>query len=242
MRILLVGVERSETRFVARALREQAYAVDLAEGGEQALKLASEIDYDSILLDSGLPRFDGLQACRELRCWGVTSPVLMLASPSPLDQRVKWFEAGADGCLTKPFAVAELVARVRASVRRRYGKSQSLLNCADLELDQHRRRVDRGGVRISLTPREFAVLELLLLRSPDTVPRTEIMEHVWGAPPEANMNLVEVYVSRLRQKIDWGRSVKLIRTVPGAGYRLDDEPVRLAHSPARSRLGLVPTN
>jgi DNA-binding response OmpR family regulator len=223
MRILLVGVERSEARFVARALREQAYAVDLAEDGDKALKLASEIDYDSILLDSGPPRFDGVQACRELRYWGVESPVLMLTSRVPLEQRVKWFEAGADGYLTKPFAVAELVARVRALVRRRYGKGQSLLNCADLELDQHRHRVDRGGVRISLTPKEFAVLELLLLRSPDTVLRAEIAEHVWGAPLEVNMNLVEVYISRLRQKIDGAHSVKLIRTVPGTGYRLDDD-------------------
>lgn len=224
MRILLIEVEQKEARFVARALHEQAYAVDLATGSDRTLRLASEVDYDTILLRSWLPQVDGVQMCQQLRNRGVNSPVLMLASRAPVEQRVKWFEAGADGYLMEPFAVAELVARVRALVRRRYGKGQSLLSCADLELDQHRRRVDRNGVRVPLTSKEFAVLQLLLLRSPHIVPRSEIAEHVWGTPFDANKNLVEVYISRLRQKVDDGHSVKLIRTVPGAGYRLDDVP------------------
>ena len=222
MKILLIEAERKEARFVARALHEQAYAVDVAEGGKRALKLASEIDYDSILLDWRLPQLDGIQVCQQLRSWGVNSPVMMLTSRAPVKQRVQWLDAGADAYLMKPFAVAELVARVRALVRRRYGKSESPLSCADLELDQHRRRVNRGGVRIPLTPTEFALLELLLLRCPDIVPRSEIVEHVWDTPFEADRNLVEVYISRLRQKIDYGHSVKLIQSVPGAGYRLDD--------------------
>src|SRR6516164_2728074 len=152
MRILLIEVERKEARFVARALHEQTYAVDVAECGKRALKLASEIDYDSILLDWRLPQLDGIQLCQELRCWRVNTPVLMLTSRAPVKQRVKWLEAGADAYLMKPFAVAELVARVRALVRRRYGKSESPLSCTDLELDQCQRRAQRGSVRIPLTP------------------------------------------------------------------------------------------
>jgi DNA-binding response OmpR family regulator len=222
MKILLIEVERKEARFVARALREQAYAVDVAEGGKQALELASEVDYDTVILGSRLGSVDGTQVCQELRRDGVNSPVLMLTSRAPVEQRVRWFEAGADGYLTKPFAVAELTARVRALVRRRYGKSHSPLSCADLELDQYRRRAQRGGVRIPLTPTEFALLELLLLCCPDIVPRGEIVEHVWDTRFEANRNLVDVYISRLRQKIDYGHSIKLIQSVPGAGYRLGD--------------------
>lgn len=203
-----------------RALHEQAYAVDVAEGAEQALKLASMIDYDSILVDWRLPQLEGIQVCQEMRCSGVKSPVLMLTSRAPVQQRLKWLEAGADAYLMKPFAVAELVARVRALVRRRYGKSELLLSCADLELDPHRRHVNRGGIRVPLTPTEFALLELLLLRSPDITPRSEIVEHVWGTRFEVNRNLVKVYISRLRQKIDHGHSIKLIRSLPGTGYCL----------------------
>jgi DNA-binding response OmpR family regulator len=219
MKILLIEIEHKEARFVARALHEQAYAVDVAEGEKRALKLASTTDYDGILVD-WRSQLNGIQVCQELRSWGVNSPVLMLTSRAPVSQRVKWLEAGADGYLMKPFAVAELVARVRALVRRRYGKSGSMLTCADLDLDQYRRRVERRGVRIPVTPTEFALLELLLLRSPDIVPRREIVEHIWNTRVEANPNLVEVYISRLRRKIDHRQSTRLIQSVPGVGYRL----------------------
>ena len=222
MRILLVEDERKVASFVARALREQAYAVDVADNGERALELASETDYDTILLDLRLPRLDGIQVCQELRRRGVNSPVLMLTARGMVEQRVEGLDAGADDYLTKPFALKELLARVRALVRRGFRKSDVMLRCDDLELDRHRRRVNRGGVPIPLTSKEFALLELLLLRSSETVPRSEIVEHVWDAQFDSGTNLVEVYINRLRQKIDHGHA-KLIQTVRGVGYRLGKE-------------------
>ena len=223
MRILLVEDERKVASFVARALREQAYAVDVAETGERALELASETDYDTILLDLRLPRLDGIQVCQELRRRGVNSPVLMLTARGMVEQRVEGLDAGADDYLTKPFALVELLARVRALVRRGFRKSDVVLRCDDLELDRHRRRVHRGGVPIPLTSKEFALLELLLLRAAETVPRSEIVEHVWDAQFDSGTNLVEVYINRLRQKIDQGHNAKLIQTVRGVGYRLGKE-------------------
>jgi DNA-binding response OmpR family regulator len=223
MRILLVEDERKVASFVARALREQAYAVDVAETGERALELASETDYDTILLDLRLPRLDGIQVCQELRRRGVNSPVLMLTARGMVEQRVEGLDAGADDYLTKPFALVELLARVRALVRRGFRKSDVVLRCDDLELDRHRRRVHRGGVPIPLTSKEFALLELLLLRTSETVPRSEIVEHVWDAQFDSGTNLVEVYINRLRQKIDYGHAAKLIQTVRGVGYRLGKE-------------------
>ena len=223
MRILLVEDERKVASFVARALREQAYAVDVAETGERALELASGTDYDTILLDLRLPRLDGIQVCQELRRRGVNSPVLMLTARGMVEQRVEGLDAGADDYLTKPFALVELLARVRALVRRGFRKSDVVLRCDDLELDRHRRRVHRGGVPIPLTSKEFALLELLLLRAAETVPRSEIVEHVWDAQFDSGTNLVEVYINRLRQKIDQGHNAKLIQTVRGVGYRLGKE-------------------
>jgi two-component system copper resistance phosphate regulon response regulator CusR len=223
MRILLVEDERKVASFVARALREQAYAVDVAETGERALELASETDYDTILLDLRLPRLDGIQVCQELRRRGVNSPVLMLTARGMVEQRVEGLDAGADDYLTKPFALVELLARVRALVRRGFRKSDVVLRCDDLELDRHRRRVHRSGVPIPLTSKEFALLELLLLRASETVPRSEIVEHVWDAQFDSGTNLVEVYINRLRQKIDHGHTAKLIQTVRGVGYRLGKE-------------------
>jgi len=223
MRILLVEDERKVASFVARALREQAYAVDVAETGERALELASETDYDTILLDLRLPRLDGIQVCQELRRRGVNSPVLMLTARGMVEQRVEGLDAGADDYLTKPFALVQLLARVRALVRRGFRKSDVVLRCDDLELDRHRRRVHRGGVAIPLTSKEFALLELLLLRASETVPRSEIVEHVWDAQFDSGTNLVEVYINRLRQKIDHSHPVKLIQTVRGVGYRLGKE-------------------
>jgi DNA-binding response OmpR family regulator len=220
MRILLVEDERRVASFVARALREQAYAVDVAESGERALSVAAEVPYDTILLDLRLPDRDGIEVCRLLRRRGVNSPILMLTARGMVEQRVEGLDAGADDYLTKPFAVAELLARVRALIRRGFQKSAAVLSAADLELDRHRRRVQRAGTAIPLTSKEFALLELMLLRAPEIVPRSEILEHVWDAHFDSGTNLVEVYVNRLRQKIDYDRALKLIHTVRGVGYRL----------------------
>jgi DNA-binding response OmpR family regulator len=223
MRILLVEDERKVASFVARALREQAYAVDVAETGARGLALAWETSYDTILLDLRLPDMDGLAVCRELRRRRVNAPVLMLTARGLVEQRVEGLDAGADDYLTKPFAVAELLARVRALVRRGLQKSDANLRAGDLELDRHRRRVQRGGVNVPLTSKEFALLELLLLRAPEIVPRTEIVEHIWDAHFDSGTNLVEVYINRLRQKIDHDQPAKLIHTVRGVGYRLGRE-------------------
>ena len=220
MRILLVEDERKVASFVARALRENAYAVDVAATGEEGFELASENPYDAILLDVRLPGMSGIELCRKLRQSEIQAPILMLTARSLVEQRVEGLDAGADDYLTKPFALAELQARVRALVRRGIRRGEAKLHCAERELDRHRRSVTRGAKSVSLTSKEFALLELLLLRAPDVVPRSEIIEHVWDAHFDSDTNLVEVYMNRLRQKIDQGRAVKLLHTHRGVGYRL----------------------
>ena len=220
MRILLVEDERKVASFIARALRENSYAVDIAENGEKALELNSDVTYDAILLDVRLPGMSGLQVCRELRQQGTEAPVLMLTARGLVEQRVEGLDAGADDYLTKPFVLAELLARVRALVRRGLHSGNARLHYADLELDRHRRRATRGKQASPLTSKEFALLELFLLHAPDLVTRSEIVEHVWDRHFDSETNLVEVYVNRLRQKIDQDHPVKLIHTVRGIGYRL----------------------
>jgi DNA-binding response OmpR family regulator len=220
MRILLVEDERKVASFIARALRENSYAVDVAETGEKGLELATDVTYDAILLDVRLPGMSGVQVCRELRQQGTEAPVLMLTARSLVEQRVEGLDAGADDYLAKPFVLAELLARVRALVRRGLHSGNAKLHYADLELDRHRRRATRGKELIPLTSKEFALLELFLLHAPDLVTRSEIVEHVWDRHFDSETNLVEVYVNRLRQKIDQNQPAKLIHTIRGVGYRL----------------------
>lgn len=220
MRVLLVEDERKVASFVARALRENAYAVDSAGTGEDGLRLALENPYDAILLDVRLPGMSGIELCRRLRQAEIQSPILMLTARSLVEQRVEGLDAGADDYLTKPFALAELQARVRALVRRGFRRGEAKLRCGDLELDRHRRSVTRGSACVPLTSKEFALLELLLLRSPDSVTRSEIIEHVWDSHFDSDTNLVEVYINRLRQKIDQGHGAKLVHTLRGVGYRM----------------------
>jgi DNA-binding response OmpR family regulator len=220
MHLLLVEDERKVASFIARALRENSYTVDLAETGEKALKLASRITYDAIVLDIRLPTISGIEVCRELRKMNVETPILMVTARSLVDQRVEGLDAGADDYLTKPFALAELRARVRALTRRGFHKGGAKLHCADLELDRQRRIVVRGGTQISLTSKELGLLELLMQRSPEIVTRCEIVEHVWSYNFDSETNLVEVYINRLRQKLDADQRPKLIHTIRGVGYRL----------------------
>src|ERR1700739_3767822 len=220
MRILLVEDERKVASFIARALRENSYAVDIAESGEKALELTTDVTYDAILLDVRLPGISGLEVCKELRQRGIEAPVLMLTARGLVEQRVEGLDAGADDYLTKPFVLAELLARVRALVRRGLHSGNAKLHYADLELDRHRRRATRGQKLIPLTSKECALLELFLLHAPDLVTRSEIVEHVWDRHFDSETNLVEVYVNRLRQKIDQNCPVRLIHTVRGVGYRL----------------------
>jgi DNA-binding response OmpR family regulator len=206
--------------FVSRALKENSYVVDVAETGERALDMASGNVYDAILLDLRLPGLGGLQVCRELREAEVDTPILMLTARSLVEQRVEGLDAGADDYLTKPFAVAELLARVRALVRRRVGPAGPILRYADVELDRRRRNATRAGRAITLTAKEFALLEFLVSRAPQPVSRTDIVEHVWDASYDNETNLVEVYINRLRQKLSPDRSAKIIHTVHGVGYCL----------------------
>jgi DNA-binding response OmpR family regulator len=223
MRVLLIEDERKVASFIARALRERSYAVDVIGNGEEGLELAGTEPYDAILLDVRLPGINGLEVCRELRRRGLETPILILTARGLVEQRVEGLDAGADDYLTKPFALAELDARVRALIRRGFGKSAATLRCADLALDRHRRRAKRGEAEIPLTSREFALLEFLMLRAPDPATRSEIVEHVWDCHFDSESNLVEVYINRLRQKIDQDRRAKLIHTVRGLGYYLRPE-------------------
>ena len=222
MRILVVEDERRVASFVSRALRENSYAVDLAETGEKAIEMATTTTYDSILLDIRLPGLSGIQVCRELRDAKVDTPILMLTARGLVEQRVEGLDAGADDYLTKPFAVDELLARVRALTRRRTGTGR-LLRYADLELDRHERRLTRAGRTVTLTAKEFALLEFLMSRAPEVVSRSEIVEHVWDVHFDTGTNLVEVYVNRLRQKIPGEGNSKMIQTIHGVGYRVKTE-------------------
>jgi len=219
MRILVVEDERRVASFITRALRENSFDVDLAETGERALVLAKEKTYDSILLDVRLPGRNGLQVCRELRSFRIDTPILMLTARSLVEERVEGLDAGADDYLTKPFAITELLARVRALVRRKIAAGR-VLSYGGIQLDRHQRRATHTGRTLSLTAKEFALLEFLLSRAPRPASRSEIIEHVWDMHFDPQTNLVEVYINRLRQKISEVSDAKIIQTIPGHGYCL----------------------
>jgi DNA-binding response OmpR family regulator len=220
MRLLLVEDERRVASFVARALREDAYAVDVADNGPKGLEMALDGTYDLILLDVRLPGMNGIEVCQGLRKEGLATPVMMLTARTMVEHRVEGLDTGADDYLTKPFALAELRARIRALLRRAAHKGGSTLQYADLQIDRPHRRVTRAAAPVPLTAKEYALLEYLLLRADDLVTRTEIVEHVWDSHFDSETNLVEVYISHLRQKIDQDHELKLIHTVRGIGYRL----------------------
>jgi len=220
MRILLVEDERRVASFIARSLRENAYAVDIVDTGEKGLELGKQTNYDAILLDVRLPGMSGVEVCRELRWRGLAAPVMMLTARALVEQRVEGLDTGADDYLTKPFVLAEFLARVRALIRRGFHKGNAQLRYADLELDRHRRSAKRGKEIIPLTSKEFALLELFLLHADDLVTRSEILAHVWDSQFDGGSNLIDVHINRLRQKVDQNGFSKLIHTVRGLGYRL----------------------
>ena len=224
MRVLVVEDEKRISAYLKRGLEEQGYAVDTAFTGREALDWADGASYDVILLDILLPEMDGLTVCRELRKRDNRTPILMLTARDAVDDRVNGLDAGADDYLVKPFALKELLARLRAMSRRNLESPKSVtLQIADLRLDTLTRRVKRGGKPIELTSKEYAVLECLL-REPDRVlTRTQISEHVWNYDVYNHSNVVDVYIKNLRRKIDNGFEVKLIHTIRGAGYRLSAE-------------------
>ena len=212
---------------LAKGLREQAYAVDVVADGEEALYRASINDYDLVILDVMLPRKDGLEVCREMRSAGLAVPVLMLTARDSVPDRIAGLNTGADDYLSKPFDFHELLARVRALLRRGPALRKETIRIADLTIDTQGRQVRRAGRTIELTAKEFALLDFLARHKDQRVGRAEIAEHVWDESFDPFSNLIEVYIQRLRRKIDDGHSRKLIRTIRGEGYMLtpgEDDP------------------
>ncbi len=205
---------------LAKGLREETYAVDLALDGEEALEQAHVNDYDLVILDVMLPGKDGFQVCKELRDSGSSVPVLMLTARDSLEDRVHGLDAGADDYLSKPFEFAELLARVRALLRRRPALYREVLTVADLSMDTTKRRVSRGGRELDLTAKEFALLEYLIRRADELVSRADISEHVWDQSYDPFSKVIDVFIQRLRKKVDDPYALKLIRTKRGEGYVL----------------------
>lgn len=225
MKILVVEDEPKTGDYLRKGLVEAGFVVDLARDGVEGLHLGESGDYDLAILDVMLPKLDGWQVLASLRRTKRELPVLFLTARNQVDDRVKGLELGADDYLVKPFAFAELLARVRTLLRRTGRSVQSeLIGVADLELDLRRRRVTRAGQRIDLTAKEFALLELLLRRRGEVLPRSLIASQIWDMNFDSDTNVIEVAVRRLRAKMDDGFEIKLIRTVRGMGYVLDDEP------------------
>jgi DNA-binding response OmpR family regulator len=206
-----------------RGLEEEGYAVDVAADGEAGLALGLERVHDVIILDIRLPKLDGLQVLQALRQDKVMTPVLLLTVRATIEDKVLGLDAGADDYLTKPFAFQELVARVRALLRRRMAADPAVLQVADLILDPARRTVSRGGEKIELTPREFALLDYFMRHPGRVLTRTMIAEHVWDYAFDTSTNVIDVYVNYLRRKIDADREPKLLHTVRGVGYVLKAE-------------------
>jgi heavy metal response regulator len=223
MRILIVEDETGVAGFIEQGLTEAGYAVDVARDGADGLEYALAFDYDAIVLDIMLPKMNGLDLLREIRNRRVKSPVLLLTARDRIDDRVRGLDVGADDYLVKPFAFPELLARIRALLRRPPLQSGNLLRTSELEMDLTQREVRRAGRRIELSPREFSLLELLLRHPHQVLSRTQIIEHVWNFDFYTDTNVVDVYIGYLRRKIDRGFAFPLIQTIRGVGYRLSEE-------------------
>ncbi len=220
MRVLLVEDDPRIARFVAKGLHEHTYAVDVTADGADALYKAAVNDYDAIILDVMIPGDDGLTVCRKLRAAGSNVPVIMLTARDAVQDRIAGLDNGADDYLTKPFAVAELLARLRALMRRGHVVHAATIKIADLIIDMRAQRVTRGGRIIELTAKEYALLEYLAREQGRVLGRAEIAEHVWDENFDPLSNLIDVNINRLRRKIDDGFTPPLIHTRRGAGYLL----------------------
>ena len=220
MRVLVVEDETKVGSFIKRALEEESYAVDLCEDGAQGLDLALTGSYDLIMIDLMLPGLPGMEVLTRLRKEKIQTPVLILTAQSKVDQRVKGLDAGADDYLTKPFAIDELLARVRALLRRGTAEASGTLQIDDLILNPATREVTRGGQRIDLTVKEYALLEYFMRHAGRVLTRPMISDHVWNQDFDTFTNVIDVYVTYLRNKIDRGRARKLIHTIRGSGYML----------------------
>ncbi len=223
MRVLVVEDETKVGSFIKRALEEENYAVDLCTDGARGLELGLSASYDLIVVDLMLPEVPGLDVIRRLRAEKVAAPILILTAQSQTDQKVKGLDAGADDYLTKPFAIDELLARVRALLRRGSAEAPSVLQVDDLVLNPATREVTRGGQRLDLTAKEYALLEYFMRNAGRVLTRPMIAEHVWNLDFDTFTNVIDVYVNYLRNKVDKGRPRKLIQTVRGSGYVLKAE-------------------
>jgi DNA-binding response OmpR family regulator len=232
MRILLVEDEPHAARMLAKGLREQTYAVDVALDGRKVLELVSISDYDAVILDVLLPFVDGLEVCQRLRSMGSQVPVLMLTARDSIDARIAGLDSGADDYLTKPFDVGELYARLRALIRRGVRPPVPVrMTAGPLEIDTRSHSVTCRGQLVSLTKREYALLEYLVRRAGEVVGRAEISEHVWDGSYDPMSNVIDVFIQRLRRKIDRPGDDSIIQTRRGEGYLLpSDSP---DHAPAR---------
>jgi two-component system OmpR family response regulator len=222
-RILVVEDDDQLAQYISKGLAEANFTVDRAASGRDGLFLATDSDFDVIILDRMLPGMDGLSVLKAFRAAGIATPVLMLSALGQTDDRVEGLTAGADDYLGKPFAFAELLARVQALTRRGSGDAAQqtpVLRCADLELDRLSRQVRRGKRKIAMQPREFRLLEYLMLHEGEVVTRTMLLEAVWDYHFDPGTNVIDVHVSRLRRKIDDDEAQPLLHTVRGAGYRL----------------------
>ncbi len=220
MRILLVEDETKVASFIRSALEEHGHAVDVSQDGEDGYYVASSTDYDLVILDIMIPKMDGFQVLRRLRARKPAVPVLVLTARGSVEDRVRGLDLGADDYLVKPFAVAELTARIRALLRRGMRESPPELQIDDLVLDAARRRVTRAGKPVELSNKEYSLLEYLMRNADHVVTRAMIAEHVWDASFDSFTNVIDVYINHLRNKVDRNYSRKLIHSVRGVGYRL----------------------
>jgi len=224
MRVLVVEDEGRMAALLQRGLQEEGYAVDLAATGEDGIWLATENAYDAVLLDVLLPDLDGFEVCRRLRDAGRWAPILMLTARDAVPDRVNGLDAGADDYLTKPFAYPELLARLRAVIRRGPHERPAAISVGDLSLDPATKEVRRGVRQVPLTPKEFALLEYFMRHAGEVLTRTQILEHVWDFAFDGDSNVIEVYVRYLREKVDRPFGRQSLETVRGVGYRLLNGP------------------
>ena len=220
MRVLLAEDERDLNRIITKKLTKEGYSMDSCFDGEEALDFLAACDYDAIILDIMMPKVDGLEVLRQLRQAGKTTPVLFLTARDAVVDRVKGLDSGANDYLVKPFAFAELLARLRAMTRNPFGMAENVLRVADLTMDCASHRVERAGKEIPLSAKEYALLEYLMRNRGVVLSREKIEDHIWNFDYQGGTNVVDVYISYLRRKIDAGHEVSLLHTVRGSGYVL----------------------